>query len=48
MHDEAAHIISDVAKADFDLGSVETNGSDFHAHMVFLIGEDVFHKGADF
>ena len=48
MHDEAPHIVSDVAEADFDVRPVETDGPDFHAHAVFLIGEDVFDEGADF
>ena len=48
MHDKPAHIVSDVAKADFDRGSGDTDGSDFHAHTMFLIGKDMLNKGPDF
>ena len=47
MVDEATEIISDISHADFDRGSVETNGCDLQSHPVFLIGERVFDKSSD-
>ena len=48
MHDEPAHIVGDVAQADFDFVSVEADGSDRHSHTAFLICKDMFDEGADF
>jgi len=47
VHDEPPHIVSDVAKADFDPGSVEADGPNLHPHTVFLVGEDMLDERAN-
>jgi len=48
MHNEAADIVGDIGKTDFDGGSVDADGGNLQVHSVFLISKGMFHKGSDF
>lgn len=47
MEDQAVHVVRQIDERDFGLGALDADGADQHAHVGFLLGENMLDPRAD-